>query len=367
MLRPLRAAPRALTDYVNTKVVRWRTGTTDGQVTVLLVLLAVACAMMGLSLWNYNLVPLMAFAIPAVLGSLLLRFRPLVVLYVLLFACMLISVSIAGMSYLRLYSVALFAVSASLLVYQANRNQSGLPGPLGEAMLVDLRDRLQAQGKVPPLPPGWVSQSAVKTAGGVNFSGDFLVAVLARGDQKLDMILVDVCGKGVSAGTQSLHFAGALGGLLGALPPVKLFEAANQFLLRQEWEDGFATAAHVVLDLKSGDYTVVSAGHPPALRWDSSWTEWFVDGARGVALGVMEDPEFTVSTGNLKHGDALLFYTDGVTESHSHDLDEGIRWLVDAATDGIAKHGFDGLPSKVLSKIVRGDDDQAILMIARES
>ena len=82
------------------------------------------------------------------------------------------------------------------------------------------------------------------------------------------MILVDVCGKGTSAGPAALQFAGALGGLLGSLPPVELFRAANDFLLRQPEDEQFATAVHLIVDLEEGTYEITSAGHPPALRYD---------------------------------------------------------------------------------------------------
>ncbi|KJK47058.1 hypothetical protein, partial [Saccharothrix sp. ST-888] len=37
--------------------------------------------------------------------------------------------------------------------------------------------------------------------------------------------------------------------------------AANGYLLRQDWEEGFATAVHLVLDLDTGEYERLSAGH----------------------------------------------------------------------------------------------------------
>ena len=102
------------------------------------------------------------------------------------------------------------------------------------------------------------------SAGGAKFAGDFLVANLSDDKTQLEMVLVDVCGKGVGAGTQSLQFAGALGGLIGSLPPLGLFSAANDFLLRQHWDEGFATAVHVLVHLDTGEYSIINAGHPPA-------------------------------------------------------------------------------------------------------
>lgn len=356
-----------MSDYVSTKIVRWRTGTTEGQIAVLSVLVTIVAAMMFVSIWHYEWIPLAAFLPPVVVGYLLLRYRPLLVLVGVSLLAIVVTLAVEGITPLRIYTYVMVILVAVILLWDARRNHSGLPGPLGEAMLVDLRDRLQAQSAIPDLPEPWSARSSMLTAGGVNFAGDFLVAVTTDERRRLDMVLVDVCGKGVAAGTQSLHFAGALGGLLGALPPVELFRAANQFLLRQEWEEGFATAAHVVVDLESGDYTVVSAGHPPALRWDAAWTEWSIDGARGVALGVLEDPTFEVSEGRLGDGDALMFYTDGVIENHSHNPNESIAWLVGVCNDIAVKHGFGDLPNRVLAKVSRGDDDRAVLTLTRNA
>ena len=255
---------------------------------------------------------------------------------------------------------------AGIILYAASRYQSGLPGPLGEAMLVELNDRLQVQGVVPPLPNGWRSQSAVLSAGGAKFAGDFLVANLSDDKTELEMVLVDVCGKGVGAGTQSLQFAGALGGLIGSLPPLGLFSAANDFLLRQRWDEGFATAVHVLVQLDTGEFSIINAGHPPALRWVARQYQWQVDSARGTALGVLERPDFHRTTGVLEPGDALMFYTDGVVESRWRDFRNGIDWLRATAGQVVMSEGFDNAPRRILSHVPTGDDDRAVLVLDRE-
>ena len=74
--------------------------------------------------------------------------------------------------------------------------------------------------------------------------------------------MVDVSGKGEEAGIRALLLSGAFGGLLGALPADQFLPAANDYLLRQEWEEGFATAIHLSLDLR----TAASRSAPPATR-----------------------------------------------------------------------------------------------------
>lgn len=354
-------------EYLNDTVVRWRSGTREGQLKVLAAIVGLDVAFFAVSLYDYNRMPISGFYVPLLLGMLLLRFWPLVSLVSLTVVFGAITVVVQGaLTTARTTSILLMACSISLILYQASRQRSGLPGPLGQAMLVDLRDRLQSQSTIPALPAGWRSQSAMKTASGINFAGDFLVANLSKDERRLEMVLVDVCGKGVGAGSQSLQFAGALGGLIGALPPIGLFGAANDFLLRQQWDEGFATAVHVLVDLQTGEYSILNAGHPPAMRWDAVAGDWIVDGARGLALGIDERPEFHQTTGRLDLGDALMFYTDGVVESRTRDIGAGIEWLRDVARP-IAAAGLDHAPRRVLALVTEGGDDRAVLVIERRA
>lgn len=364
----------SLGGYLDERIVRWRTGTSEGQFAVVVVLLILSAAILAGSLISYSTFPAATFVIPLLLGTLALRYRPLLTLVIGIFVCIAITVTreyvragdlgMEGMTAGRISTLVTMLIVAAIVLYESSRHRSGLPGPLGEAMLVDLRDKLQAQGVVPPLPQGWTSQSAMSSAGGVKFAGDFLVANLSEDETRLEMVLVDVCGKGVAAGTQSLQFAGALGGLIGALPPLGLFAAANDFLMRQNWDEGFATAVHVLIDLRTGRYSIINAGHPPALRWSADDHEWLADAARGTALGIMKHPDFHQTVGTLGPGDALMFYTDGVVESRTQDFTAGIEWLRESAKK-IVEDGFDQAPRKILKLVSTGDDDRAVLVLNR--
>ena len=88
--------------------------------------------------------------------------------------------------------------------------------------------------------------------------------------------MVDVSGKGEQAGTRALLLSGAFGGLLSALPPAEFLPAANDYLLRQDWDEGFATAIHLSLDLATGDFEIRTAGHPPAVQLAAGSGRWAV-------------------------------------------------------------------------------------------
>ena len=352
---------RSLTDPVAT----WRTGSRESQTLTLVALLVGVGICFAISLHTYALMPLTAYYVWLLLGMLLLRFRPLVVLSasitVLAVTAMVLTV---GLNPVRTTVVVSLLVSVALVLFASSRQHSGLPGPLSEAMLTDLRRRLQASGTVPPLPHGWTSQSAMLASSGIGYGGDFLVADLGPDGRRLEMILVDVCGKGVGAAAQALQFGGALGGLIGSLPPQGLFAAANDFLLRQGNDESFATAVHVSVDLETGAYVLTSAGHPPALEWHPDRHEWTVAAARGTALGITPQPEMHTSEGTLGPGQALMFYTDGVIEYRSRDLDVGLEWLRGRGATAVAE-GFDGAAARLLADVRRGEDDRAVLILHR--
>lgn len=240
---------------------------------------------------------------------------------------------------------------------------------MDEAFLSGLRDLLQEQCQVPPLADGWLCTSAMLSAQGFEYGGDFFVAEVLEppdGGTSLSMVLVDVCGKGATAVPDAVQFAGALRGLMVAVPGDQLMASANTYLMRQPSDESIATAAQVVIDLGSGHYTVRSAGHPPVLHWRAAAKEWTVDNARGTALGVIDDPEFSVSDGVLEPGEALLFYTDGVVERPSSDIDAGIEWLRSAARTAVLEGGIRGVPARIMEHVSRGDDDRAVLVLGRE-
>jgi serine phosphatase RsbU (regulator of sigma subunit) len=234
-------------------------------------------------------------------------------------------------------------------------------------MLVDLRDRLTAQGEMPVLPEGWSAEVVLRSAGGASFSGDFLVATRSDDELQLEVALVDVSGKGVDAGTRALLLSGAFGGLLGSVPHEEFLPAANRYLLRQHWEEGFATVAHVVLDLVTGDYVVSVAGHPPAVQFAAGSGRWHVsEASEGPLLGVFPDAKFVSERGRLQRGDALLMFTDGLIEKPGQDIAVGIDRLLGQA-ERLVTRGFRHGARKLIDRVASAhNDDRAVVLIWRD-
>ena len=252
-----------------------------------------------------------------------------------------------------------------VVVIARSRARVGVRGFSGDRMFAELRDRIASVGQVPSLPEGWTASASILSAHGDRFSGDFVIAHLTDSEQCLEVTLVDVSGKGEGAGTRSLLLSGALGGLLGAVPPERFLGAANACLLRQRWEEGFATAVHMTLDLRTGDYSLANAGHPAPARYTSGRARWTVlDTARGPLLGLLPDAEFPRQSGRLGSGDALLLYSDGVIEARDRDLTDGIDRMLGVAAMSVLRQG--DVARDVCDSARSGeDDDRAAFAVHR--
>ncbi|HTZ27875.1 MAG TPA: PP2C family protein-serine/threonine phosphatase [Streptosporangiaceae bacterium] len=245
------------------------------------------------------------------------------------------------------------------------RAKLGVLGLRGDRMLIELRDRIRAQGRLPDLPDGWRSVAVLKPAGGASFGGDFVVS--ACDGKTLEVALVDVPGKGIDAGTRALLLSGAFGGLLGSVPAGDFLAACNAYLRRGAAAEGFVTAVHLSLDLATGDYVVDSAGHPPAAHFEAGSGNWRLTQARGIVLGVVADLRSVPERGVLRPGDALMLYTDGLIEAPGRDIDAGIDRLLGQA-DLLVTSGFGTGAGRLVQAMQApgaSSDDCALVIIWR--
>ena len=308
--------------------------------------------------------PFTSLMLPLLLGSLLLPPRHLPRFVGLVFALLMVSLVRQADPTGRTYGAIGIQVLMCLVVLAASvrRSRLGVAGTIGESMFVDLRDRIQQHGGVPELPPGWHVESATRSAGGTPFAGDFVVATRTRG--RLELAVVDVSGKGEDAGTRALLLSGAFGGLLGALPPERFLTAANDYLLRQEWEEGFATAVHLSLDLDEGTFEVRAAGHPPAALRHAGAGRWQVLTTEGPILGVLSEARFTAAVGTIGPHDALLLYTDGMVEEPHRDIELGIDRMLGEA-EHVLRGGPEGAARRLVDTVGSQDDDRAMVVVSR--
>ena len=331
-------------------------------------LIALVAVTLFVALWIVvfpSVVPLIALVLPLVVGSLVLgpRQLPWFVVFVLLVLAITVTQQTEMTPRTAMAIAIIFALGFIVLLSSFRRSRLGVGGLRGESMLVDLRDRILKQGRIPALPRDWHVVWELRSAGGTAFAGDFVVASRS-GNDRLELVVVDVSGKGEEAGTRALLLSGAFGGLMGALPPAEFLGAANAYLLRQEWPEGFATAIHVSLDLVTGDYEVRSAGHPPAAVHDAGAGTWGLLESGGPLLGLIEDAEYPVVRGHLRRGDAVLLYTDGLVETRQRDISDGIDHLLGQA-DRVLRGDFEDGAARLIDAVDVPGDDRALLLVHR--
>jgi serine phosphatase RsbU (regulator of sigma subunit) len=165
-----------------------------------------------------------------------------------------------------------------------------------------------------PSHPAWQLSARWYTARQVG--GDFY-DVIELPNHKLGLFIADVADKGVPAALfMALTRTLVRAAVIETDSPADALRRVNDLLLPDTQQGMFVTAIYGVLDLESGEFTYVNAGHNPPI-WVKHTGELVKLTRTAVALGVMEQPHMIQHTVALEPGDSVLFYTDGLTEAFS--------------------------------------------------
>jgi hypothetical protein len=343
--------------------VRREMAVSDRPALIFLVLLTLACTLTGIVYPNF--IPATTLLLPMFIASLWLA--PKALPWFIVFVCACFCVLLVDQQVVSWRSVAravvTFTIALLIMFTSFRRSRLGVSGPLGESMFVDLRDRISKQGDLPDLPEQWLVESVAKSAGGTSFAGDFFVARRST-DDWLDLVVVDVSGKGVEAGSRALFLSGAFNGIVSALPGEQFLVAANDYLLEQNWGEGFATAIHLHLDLTTGDFELRKAGHPPAVWLHAGSGRWSIVNSDGPVLGLIEGADFDCVPGHLDRGDALLLFTDGLVETAQRDISLGMDKLAGLG-ERLLQQGFDGGAKLLIDSMEQTNDDRALVVVHR--
>lgn len=148
-------------------------------------------------------------------------------------------------------------------------------------------------------------------------SGDFYDFFLID-DHRLGLAIGDVSGKGIPAAlfmavSRTLLRATALHGT----SPGECLTHVNRVLLKQNDGSVFLTLLYGILNLATGDFEFSVGGQPPPFLCSSNGKGKFLREPRGMMLGLLDEARYGAATAHLDPGDALVFYTDGVTEAES--------------------------------------------------
>ena len=155
---------------------------------------------------------------------------------------------------------------------------------------------------------------AAATIPAMEIGGDFYDFIPA-GKGRWGIVMADVSGKGISAALfmalsrTLLHVSGGT-----ASDPTDAIRQANQWIYEDGRSSMFVTVFYGVLDPAVMQFSYVNAGHNPPLLVREDRVQELCK-SRGIALGVVPDVPIAATTIDLRHGDILILYTDGVTEA----------------------------------------------------
>ena len=148
--------------------------------------------------------------------------------------------------------------------------------------------------------------------------GDFFDYFLIE-PHRLGFVIGDVSGKGISAAIfmavsrTLIRAAGLKGG-----PASECLNYVNNLLCGESVSSMFVTVFYGILNTFNGEVEYVNAGHNAPYLLSSSGLNK-LEMTEGIALGVLEDISFNSKVINMKPGEKLFLYTDGVTEAFNND------------------------------------------------
>lgn len=195
-----------------------------------------------------------------------------------------------------------------------------------EAKMKEIETELKIASKIqygalPPSKPNFKEKfnvalrAAMKTAKDVG--GDFY-DYFPLDENRICFLIADVSGKGTPAALFMMTAKTVIKDHAMLYDDTsKIFELANNRLADGNKQTMFATSWIAILDFKNMTLQYTNAGHnyPMLLHTDGE-----VDCLKkvdGTMLGIMKGLPYKHNTLNVKSGDRILLYTDGVIEAHN--------------------------------------------------
>jgi sigma-B regulation protein RsbU (phosphoserine phosphatase) len=181
--------------------------------------------------------------------------------------------------------------------------------------------------------------------------GDFY-DFFALDQDRMGLVIGDVSGKGVPAAlfmaicrtvfrTVALHGA----------PPGECMREANELLCRDNRSDLFVTLFYGAFNMRTGELEHCNAGHnPPYIVAGGRDLRWLEPGRGETVLGVLDEIRYRTHRTVLGAGDALVMYTDGVTEAVRDGGEQYTRQRLEA----LLRESRDLSSEQLVGRIVEG-------------
>ena len=182
--------------------------------------------------------------------------------------------------------------------------------------------------------------------------GDWYDAYWIEPGARIALVVGDVVGRGLSAAIEMGQLRSATRAFsLTGLDPAGVLEALDGYSTTHHVGD-MTTLVYAELVLSTRTFSYASAGHPPPLMAAPGHDPVYLVEARSMGLGPWEDNVRTTARLTLEPGSSVLLYTDGLVETRTRSLDDGLGGLREIVAqragdtpEGLCDAIFDGLRS----------------------
>jgi sigma-B regulation protein RsbU (phosphoserine phosphatase) len=219
--------------------------------------------------------------------------------------------------------------------------------------------------RVIPQIPGFEVAGAWQPASTV--SGDYY-DVLRLGDHRLGICIADVVGKGVSAALLMANVQAAVRAFASdSDSPARVCAKVNSLLHENIATGKFVTFLYGILDGETHTFQYCNAGHLYPILVSGGSVQMLEQG--GAVLGVFPAWTYEDSTIELKAGDRLLLFTDGITEASDADGQEFEETSIATFAKANSTLSAKELNSRLLANVTafcgaQFQDDATLLVIA---
>lgn len=220
-----------------------------------------------------------------------------------------------------------------------------------------------------PLPTvDWLATHRVaQTSAGVEVGGDWAELIPlpgAQGEERVAVVLGDVMGRGARAATVMGEVRTQVRTLAHVDPHPTAVLRGLDALAAAGGGDDLVTIFYAVLG-RDGRLLAASAGHLPPLTCSTG--PHYLDVPPGVPVGVEGDARTDVLDVRLDPGSALVVFSDGLVETRTRSLDEGLAQVLEHFRETAR-----GTPADIVGTLVERmvgadgdgvDDDVTVLAV----
>lgn len=165
-------------------------------------------------------------------------------------------------------------------------------------------------------------------------------------------MIADVSGKGIAAALLMAFIRPIMRSALDrTADPVEALERTNRILVDERRTGMFVTILAGVLELDTGVFTYANAGHEMPLIAPGDGTEPRWLGGGGPLLGVFGQLGLTADRVEIRPGDRLVLYTDGIPDARSP---EGERYGAERFRRTVAATCVDGTAVDTCRAVIQG-------------